>query len=94
MGFLDDYGGERGVLTSFYRAKLAALCRDASGRTLAALREAVRDERRAAMRALAEKWAIRRAAAQEVCRKRNATPVRPAFSHLPKGISTTLQNTS
>lgn len=59
------------MLTGFYRAKLAALFRDASGRTLAALREAVREERRATLRALAEKWAIRRAAAKEVCRKQS-----------------------
>lgn len=64
------------MLTAFYRAKLAALQRDASGRTLAALRELVREERRAAMRALAEKWALRRAAAQEVCRKQSRRQAR------------------
>lgn len=64
------------MLTAFYRAKLAALHRDVSGRPLDALREAVREERRAAMRALAEKWALRRAAAREVCRKRDGTLAR------------------
>ncbi|MCW5702313.1 MAG: hypothetical protein KIT82_06995 [Bradyrhizobium sp.] len=75
---------ERGLLLQFYVAKFAALrSSPATGAMVAALRSALSDERRAALRALAELWRHRRKAWRQEKRRQRAQAQRPQQPRRP-----------
>lgn len=81
---VDAYTTERGLLLQFYVAKFAALrSSPATGATVAALRTALSDERRAASRALAELWRYRRRAWRQEKRRQRVQAQRPQQPRRP-----------
>jgi hypothetical protein len=89
----DEYAGEKGLLQAFFAAKVAALCR--GGMTeieFAGLREAANAEARAALRALARKWRVRRDAQRS--ERENDKPLSPAEPMRPEACPQALSQVS